>query len=297
MRYERYKAPCGRRCGGCAVLFLAVLCAWPETDVPAASKVTGVLTAKDALTVPNRPATVEARLVQQGFMAERGLGGESLELEIGGKTVATAMTGGDGRAYFEYTPTIRGNMVFGVALRGSPRVEASRVSGLLAVWEHRKPILLVEAAALVDPQPEPPVPTVPFGKSDLPEPRPSADAAEELTRLAQFYYNVMYVATPDEERFPRGRSTEFRQWLKANRFPNGLIVHEKINADGLGARLDELKKEGWTAIKNGIGRTPAFAGVLVERRMDAVLVPEPAKGELPRRVKIAKDWKDVRKKL
>jgi hypothetical protein len=61
--------------------------------------------------------------------------------------------------------------------------------------------------------------------------------------------------------------------------------------------LDELKKEGWTAMKDGIGRTPAFAAVLLERRMEPVLVPEPAKGEVSRKAKTAKDWKDVRKKL
>jgi hypothetical protein len=61
--------------------------------------------------------------------------------------------------------------------------------------------------------------------------------------------------------------------------------------------LDELKKEGWTAMKNGIGRTTDFAAVLLERRMEPVLVPEPSKREIPRKAKTAKEWKDVRKKL
>jgi hypothetical protein len=283
-------------CGWCAaLLLLMILWAFEDTAALATSKITGVLTVKDALTVPNRPAKLEARLIRQGFLSDTGLGGESLQMEIGGKTVATAMTGGDGRAYFEYTPKMRGNVIVGVTLPNSPRVEASRASGLLAVWEHRKPILLVEATALVDRQPESPVPAVPFGTSAEPEFKPAADAADELTRLAQFYYNVMYVATPNEGWAASGG--RFRQWLDENRFPTGLIVHEKINTEGLGSRLDELKKEGWTAIKNGIGRSSAFATVLLERRMDPVLVPEPAKGEAPRKAKTARDWKDVRKKL
>jgi len=28
-----------------------------------------------------------------------------------------------------------------------------------------------------------------------------------------------------------------------------------------------------------------------------VMVPEPAKGEIPRKAKVAKEWKDVRKKM
>jgi hypothetical protein len=231
------------------------------------------------------------------LLSDTGLGGESLQMEIGGKTVATAMTGGDGRAYFEYTPKMRGNVIVGVTLPDSPRVEASRASGLLAVWEHRKPILLVEATALVHRQPESPVPAVPFGTSAETGLEPAADAADELTRLAQFYYNVMYVAEPNEAVFGGASGGRFRQWLDKHRFPTGLIVHEKINAEGLGARLDELKKEGWTAMKNGIGRTTDFAAVLLERRMEAVLVPEPSKREIPRKAKTAKEWKDVRKKL
>lgn len=280
-----------------AILFMSILLGWSATCVMAASKVAGVLIIKDALTVPNRPAKVEARLVQQGLMGETGLGGESLQLEIGGMAVATAMTGGDGRAYFEYTPKMRGNVTFAVTISGSPRVEASRASGLLAVWEHRKPILLVEALALVEQQSEPGVPGLPLGKSTVMPPKASPDAADELTRMAQFYYNVMYVAARNSGPFPAPESREFRQWLGDNRFPIGLIVHETIASDGLGTMLDELKKEGWTAIKNGVGRTLEFAATLVERRMDAVLVPEPTKGEIPRKAKTAKDWKEVRKKL
>lgn len=293
----RYGTQQRGRCGWHDALILMILCICPMTDASATSKVSGVLTVKDALTVPNRPARLEARLVRQGLISDTGLGGESLQMEIGGKAVATAMTGGDGRAYFEYTPKMRGNVIVGVTLPDSPRVEASRASGLLAVWEHRKPILLVEATALMDRQRESPVPAVPFGKSADAEFKPAADAADELTRLAQFYYNVMYVAAPNEGGFWAASGGPFRQWLDENRFPTGLIVHEKISAEGLGTRLDELKKDGWTAMKNGIGRTSAFAAVLLERRMEPVLVPEPPKGEVPRKAKTAKDWKDVRKKL
>jgi hypothetical protein len=67
--------------------------------------------------------------------------------------------------------------------------------------------------------------------------------------------------------------------------------------DALGAKIDELHAAGWKTIKIGIGRSKAFAETFLRRRLDAVVVPEPAMGEAPRKAKVAKDWKEVRKKL
>jgi hypothetical protein len=74
-------------------------------------------------------------------------------------------------------------------------------------------------------------------------------------------------------------------------------VAVKPGADALGAVLDEFKKEGWTTLKIGIVRSRELANVLLEHRMEAILVPEPARGEVPKKAKVAKDWKEVRKKL
>ena len=267
------------------------------THALAASKVTGVLLAKDALTVPNEPATIEVRLVERSLMGETGLGGESVQLEIASETVAKAMTGGDGRAFFEYTPTRRGNVTFSVRLADSPRVDAPAAMGLLAVWEYRRPILVVEASALVEEAADFPTMSLPFGQRRGLEAKPASDAAEELSLLAKFYYHVMYVAGKSEGPFSSIPNEAFRQWLDDHHFPPGLIVHQRIDSEGLGSYLDQLKTDGWAAIRNGIGRTPAFADTLLERRLDVVLVPEPPSGKAPRKAKIAKDWKDVRKRL
>jgi hypothetical protein len=66
---------------------------------------------------------------------------------------------------------------------------------------------------------------------------------------------------------------------------------------GLSAAIDAFKQEGWTTMKTGIGRTRSFADTLIHHRMDVVVVPELPKGELPRKAKTAKEWKEVRKKL
>jgi hypothetical protein len=46
-----------------------------------------------------------------------------------------------------------------------------------------------------------------------------------------------------------------------------------------------------------VGRTKVFADAFLQRRLDAVMVPEPAKGKAPRKAKVTKEWKEVRKKL
>jgi hypothetical protein len=65
----------------------------------------------------------------------------------------------------------------------------------------------------------------------------------------------------------------------------------------MGDKLDELHAAGWKTLKTGIGRSKAFAEAFLQRRLEAVIVPEPAKGEVPRKAKVAKEWKEVRKKL
>lgn len=278
---------------GCVMLFGCLT----VTHAVAASKVTGTLLAKDALTVPNVPAKIEVRLVERRMMGETGLGGESLELEIASETVAKAMTGGDGRAFFEYTPRSRGSFTFSVRLADSPRVDASATTGLLAVWEYRRPILVVEASALIEESAGLPLTGLPLGRRSLGELKPASDAAEELSLLAKFNYHVIYIAAKGEGPFAAAPDDAFRQWLEEHHFPLGLIVHQRIDSDGLGGYLDQLKTDGWAAIRNGIGRTLAFADTLLERRLDVVLVPEPPSGKVPRKARIAKDWKDVRKRL
>ncbi len=275
----------------CLTAIMLLVCLLPGGVSHAASKISAVLTVRDALTVPNRPARVIAKLVQKGMLTETGLGGESLQLEVAGKVVATAMTGGDGRAYLEYSPKMRGNFPFTVTLSPSPRVEASKASGLLGVWEHRRPILFVEALALMEEVGDPSGLSLPIGKKPFSEWKPQPDAAEELSRLAQFYYNIVYLLDH------RAENAEFRTWLNEHKFPGGVIIQTNQGTDGLGILLDDLKKDGWTAAKNGVGRSRVFAETLLERRMEVVIVPEPRKGDTPRKAKTAKNWKEVRKQL
>lgn len=279
------------------VVLLLLLLYVEATFTWSADKVIGTLLVKDALTGLNQAVAIEAKLVRKGLLSDIGLGGEPLQLMQDGANVAKAMTGGDGRAVFRFTPKTRGMATLTVRVGESPRVGAAEATANVAVWEHRKPILAVEVAALMEEATvSSPVPGLPLGKKS--ERNPMPDAADELKKLAQFYYNVIYVATAEDDRSGGFLMNEqIRAWLKAHRFPPGHILVLSGGVDALGIQLDELHTAGWKTLKIGIGRSNAFAEAFLQRRLEVVIVPEPTKGEPPRKSRVAKDWREVRKKL
>jgi hypothetical protein len=272
---------------------------WTATTIlSAAEKIAGTLSVHDSLTSPNQPATIEATLVGKSLLTETGLGGEPIELLVAGKVVATAMTGGDGRAFLSYTPKAKGAVPFTVRVGTTPRVAVVEAGANLAVWERRNPIMAVEMASLMEDATRQGLTVIWPGK-EAEGRRPMSDAANELGKLTQFYYNVLYVVTQDKQ---VGGTTDqvneqARQWLKDQKFPVGHILVLPSDPEAFGAKLDEMHAAGWKTLKIGVGRTKAFAEAFLQRRLDAVMVPEPAKGEVPRKAKVAKGWKDVRKKL
>jgi len=278
--------------------FLTLLFFWTaSTILSAADKTSGTLTVHDSLTAPNQPATIEATLTGKGLLTEAGLGGEPVELLIAGHVVATAMTGGDGRAFLSYTPMAKGTVPFTVRIGITPRVALSEAGANLAVWERRSPILAVEMTALME-DAAGQGPTITWPGKEVEGRRPMPDAAEELGKLTQFYYNVLYVVSLDKGIGDKDQANaQARQWLKDHKFPVGYILVLPSDPEAFGVKLDELHAAGWKTLKIGIGRTKAFAEVFVQRRLEAVMVPEPAKGEAPRKAKVAKGWKEVRKKM
>jgi len=282
-----------RRAGLFTILFF-----WTATTILSAEeKIPGTLTVHDSLTSPNQPATIEATLTWKGLLTETSLGGEPIELLIAGNVVATAMTGGDGRAFLSYTPKAKGAVPFTVRVGTTPRVAVTEAGANLAVWERRNPIMAVEMAALMeDVVGQGPTVTLPGKEAEGRRPMP--DAAIELGKLSQFYYNLLYVVTQDKA---MGSSdlvnAQTRQWLKDQKFPVGHILVLPSDPEAVGAKLDEMHAAGWKTLKIGVGRTKEFAEAFLQRRLEAVMVPEPAKGEAPRKAKVAKEWKEVRKKM
>lgn len=255
----------------------------------------------DVLTLPGRTIRLEARLFRSGMLGKAGIGGEQLEYLIGGHVVAKAMTGGDGTARAEYVPRTRGNHSVTVKIVPSKRLSAATEgSGTLCVWENRRPILLVEIAALTE-EPQPPatpLPSLPLKIGPTATLKPLPDAADELKRLSQFYYNIIYVAREQSSSsMSAGDQGNLRVWLTQHRFPAGHWLPIGGGPSALGETLDGLKETGWDNLKAGIGSTREFADTLSARRTPVVIVRERERGELPRKVKVAKKWKEVRKLL
>ena len=282
-----------RRAGLFAILFF-----WTTASILCAGeKPSATLTVHDSLTAPNQPATIEATLTGGNLPPETGLGGQAIQLLVGGKVVATAMTDRDGRAVLSYTPKAKGVVPFTVRVGETARVAVVETGANLIVWEHRSPIIAVEMAALMDEAPELGQ-TVNSPGEQTKSQRPMPDAAEELGKLTQFYYHVLYVVRQDQDKAGGTAdqvNAQAREWLKAQKFPVGHITVLPSDPKALGTKLDDMHAAGWKSLKIGVGRTKAFAETFLQRRLDAVMVPEPAKGEAPRKAKVAKTWKDVRK--
>jgi hypothetical protein len=280
-----------------AGVFTTLLCLTAATILSAAEKIAGTLTVHDSLTSPNQPAIIVATLTGKSLLTETGLRGEPIEFLIAGNVVATAMTGGDGRAFLSYTPKAKGAVPFTVRVGTTPRVAVAEAGANLAVWEHRNPILAVEMAALME-DVVGQGPTLTWPGKEAEGRRPMPDAANELGKLTQFYYNVLYVVTQDKTGGSNDQvNAQARQWLKDQKFPVGHILVLPSDPEAFGAKLDEMHAAGWKKLKLGVGRTKAFAEAFLQRRLDAVMVPEPATGDAPRKTKVAKEWKDVRKRM
>ena len=276
----------------CFSLFLLIVVS--PSLLFAAEKSSVSILVRDALTAPGQAATVEAKLISKRLMLIAALGGEPLEFVVDGKVVATALTGGDGRAFFTYTSKAQGLAPVQVRVGNSPRVDQTEGQANLAVWEKRQPILVIELSSLI----EEPIPSrvPPIGIALESERKPIAEAVDELGKLTQFYYRVIYVVSSPVGVDGFQRSAEAREWLKRHKFPTGYVMTPP-DSQALGIKIDELHAAGWKTIKIGIGRSKSFAEVFLQRRLEAVIVAEPTKGDVPRKARVAKDWKEVRKKL
>jgi hypothetical protein len=265
-----------------AFLLSSLLVLLAVHPVDAAEKPTATLWAKDSLTSPNQPVAVEVKLTKSGPRGGVGIAGERLELVQDGKVVETAVTGEDGRAVFRHHAKTRGNTTLTVRTAETAHVVATAMT-TMAAWERRMPILTVELSAL-------------FKEPALQE--PIADAVEELGKLTQYYYNLIYVVTEGLEHDDAFQASDLaRQWLAKHKFPLGYVLVLPPGEGMLGHKIDELRAGGWTTLKMGVGRTKPFAEAFLQRRLDAVMVPEPTKAETPRKAKVAKEWKEIRKKL
>jgi hypothetical protein len=264
--------------------------------VQGADKIAATILVKDALTAPRQEATIEAEVLSKGLLRQAPLGGEPVELVVKGSTAATGMTGADGRARLSVVPSGKSIVPVKVKIGASSRVSPAEGQANLVVWERRTPILVVELFALTE-EGSANGPFSGIGAGLPQDVKPLPDAADELAKLSRFYYGIMYVVSAPSGADGFAISTETRNWLAAHTFPAGLVVALSSGEDALGAKIDALHDAGWKSLRTGIGRSKPFVETFLRRRLEAIVVPQPSKGDAPRKAKVAKDWKEVRKKL
>lgn len=269
----------------------------PDLESWGAGRAAVLLVVPDVLTTPGKSVQLEARLIQEGLLGGMGLGGERVEFFVRGQSVGTAMSGGDGRAFLEYTTRMRGVHPVKVKTISHERIEPAEATAVLAAWEYRKPILIVDMKALLTKQSIRPLPfpLPPLALSQALEAGAEAepDAAGELEKLTKFYFNVIYLAQSRIE--DPGR---LRSWLTTHGFPTGLTRVIAPGKDAFEALLEDMQTKGWENIQGGIGRTREFAEVLAKRRLEAVILPLSEQDKsFPRRAEVVSSWKEVRKFL
>ncbi len=248
----------------------------------------------DALTFPSKPVQLQARLTKHLPEGEQGLEEEPVEFSLQGHVLGTATTDDEGWARLEFAPKMRGNLSLSAKWATTAKADVVHGRGVVLSWERRRPILLIDLAVLVEglleanvPQPEG------FPDTGLILGQASEAAPAELSKLAKFYYNLVYL-----DRTGTGRLEAIQTWLRAQEFPPGMIKILPQSTTSLPDLLVSLKEEGWENVSGGIGRTSDFANVLVKNRLKTIILPLPDYDEqFPRRAIVLNDWSRVRRHL
>ncbi len=263
-------------------LYAALSWAILSSASPPPEKSVATLFARDVLVATGQETSISVRLDMPGGRQGGTVAGQPLELLLGKRVVGEAVTDASGHAQFRYVPKVKGTAA--LIVRGKlPSTSIASTVVLASAWERRAPLLAVEFAALEQ---------EPGNRNAI------AGAADELGKLSLFYYNILYVVSGDEREDRAFQiNAEVRRWLADNKFPVGYIAIVPDGGESFGPTLDRLRASGWTTLKAGVGRSRGFAETFLQRRLEAVMVPEPARGEAPKKAKVAREWKDVRKQL
>lgn len=252
------------------------------------------LSVTDGLTSPGKSIQLQARLTNPEAAGGIGLPNQTLEFIVHGRAVGQASTDAQGWARLDFVPSMRGNLPIIVKLVTPSKAEAIEGKGVLLSWERRRPILLIDLAVLVAGElvTDPPPPDL-YEDPGLILGDAHPAAAAELGKLAEFYYNLVYLDLTG-----RGHLEDIQDWLREHQFSPGMIRILPKTSTALTELIHDLKTEGWEKVSGGIGRTADFAEILVQNRLQTVILPLPQTQErFPRRAIVLNDWSRVRRHL
>ncbi|WP_447968089.1 hypothetical protein [Nitrospira sp. M1] len=281
-------------------MFVAAGLLWSSTALVtvafAEERVGATLVVEDVLVLPGKGTQLKAFLFRGQSNGKRvGLGGEAIDFFVQNRLMGQGMTGEDGYAYLDYTPRLRGNLTITAKVQNSSRVSDQESTGFLFVWERRRPILLVDIGALfpanVQSDLMQSLTSLQMGSESLPD--HEQDSSFELEKLGEFYYNIVYLYRSTSE-----SNQAMQLWLKQHGFPPGIPMMVQPGPKAFIKFLEHMYADGWENVSAGIGRTVEFAEVLVERRIQTVIIQETeSERTFPRRANVVTGWKKVRRYL
>lgn len=247
----------------------------------------------DVLSSPGKGIVLQARLIEELPEGPTGISEKALEFFVQGKLVGQAKTDEEGWAKLGFTPKMRGNLQLVVKGTQGAQLPPIQGTGTLLSWERRRPIILVDLAVLVKGDMVPDEQAMPYPMPGLLLGDAQSGAPRELGKLAEFYYNLIYL-----DRTGRGKIDTIQVWLRKQGFPPGMIRILSNEESKLTELLEALKTEGWENVSAGIGQTADFANVLVQNRVQTVIIKKPETLEtFPRRAIVLDDWSRLRRHL
>jgi hypothetical protein len=227
-------------------------------------------------------------MLRKGFLSIKPeISGERIEFFRNKKSLGIALTGTDGTAVKEIPPLSVGLYSFSAKLPEKARYTAEEADGILACWDPRTPIIIVDMDTLSEIERI----DFPFRKIKR-DSKPLKDAPQVLKRLSKDY-NIIYLTNRDELLL-----NKTRLWLKDNRFPIAPVFSIKADEDSLAKeyaeRIKDWKKDGWD-IKIGIGNIPQHAEAYLDNGMKAIILED--EEELPEKAIMVKGWKEIEKTI
>jgi hypothetical protein len=247
----------------------------------------------DVLTSPGKAIELQARVAESAPEGILGLPEKELDFFVQGRRVGQATTDQEGWASLPFTPKMRGNLQ--LVVKGLPPSLVTSVQGrgVLLSWERRRPIILIDLPVLAAETIVSDSASLPYSGSGLFLGEPQSAAAFELGKLAEFYYNLIYL-----DRTGLGKVDTIQLWLRKHDFPPGMIKILPKESAALVGLLKTLKTEGWENVSAGIGQTADFANALVPNRIATVIIQQPGSSEsFPRRAVLLNDWTRIRRHL
>lgn len=248
----------------------------------------GRLLVYDSLAVPGQSLSLIADLIEEGIVIQGPLGGEVLRFQVAGRSLGTALTGGDGRAVKAFVPRTPGVLDLVVRAENHRRVEASEARAQIFVWDRKSSLIIVCQAALLDSSGKPALGLRIPDIGDPPPPALNGKMVKALSALSGRAH-LVYVSSRDRKELP-----DLRRWMGQSGIPAGPLFLVKASPSALAQQVEIWQRDGRKNITGALAGTPDEAQSLLSKGLKTVVPPGASTTKKwPSKTIRTKDWTDV----